>query len=219
MPKGRAYSCWSTLWYYGPVYFSAGQRGPCVTYWLQVDFPDNIPYVSQKKGKLTNINGININFKMHFFLIHLRSLEATAVPLADPGLVILITNSNVKHALTGSEYPSRRRQCEEAAAIMGKSSLRDATRQDLEGKNYWEHHRSIYVLYKPAFSWLCWSAFSAKNIPLFADAKDRLDSVTYRRVRHVIEETERTAKAAEALKRGAYQEFGKLMVESHNSLR
>lgn len=70
------------------------------------------------------------------FVIHLRSLEATAVPLADPGLVILITNSNVKHALTGSEYPSRRKQCEEAAAIMGKSSLRHATLQDLEGKNY-----------------------------------------------------------------------------------
>lgn len=58
-----------------------------------------------------------------------------------------------------------------------------------------------------------------KNIPLFIDAKDRLDSVTYKRVRHVIEETERTANAAEALKKGAYQEFGKLMVQSHNSLR
>lgn len=119
----------------------------------------------------------------HALLIDCRSLEATAVPLADSGLVILITNSNVRHELTGSEYPSRRKQCEEAAVIMGKSSLRDATLQDLE------------------------------------DAKDRLDSVTYRRVCHVIEETERTAKAAEALKSGAYQEFGKLMVESHNSLR
>lgn len=68
-------------------------------------------------------------------MVYLRSLEATAVPLADPGLVILITNSNVKHALTGSEYPSRRKQCEKAAATMGKSSLREATMQDLEGKN------------------------------------------------------------------------------------
>lgn len=69
-------------------------------------------------------------------MIHLRSLEATAVPLYDPDLVILITNSNVKHALTGSEYPSRRKQCEEAAVIMGKRSLRDATLHDLLGKNY-----------------------------------------------------------------------------------
>lgn len=61
-------------------------------------------------------------------------MEATAVPLADPGLVILITNSNVRHSLTGSEYPTRRKQCEEAAAILGKKSLREATLQDLEGK-------------------------------------------------------------------------------------
>lgn len=55
--------------------------------------------------------------------------------------------------------------------------------------------------------------------PLVAGAKEQLDSVTFQRARHVIEETERTARAAEALKRGAYREFGKLMVESHNSLR
>ncbi|XP_028826318.1 galactokinase [Denticeps clupeoides] len=119
----------------------------------------------------------------HALLIDCRTLEATPVPLADPGLVVLITNSNVRHSLTGSEYPTRRRQCEEAAALLGKSSLRDATMKDLK------------------------------------DAEDRLDAVMYRRAHHVIEEIQRTAGAAEALKRGAYQQFGKLMVESHNSLR
>lgn len=64
----------------------------------------------------------------------LRSMEATPVPLADPNLVILITNSNVKHHLNGSEYPNRRRQCEQAASILGKDSLRDATMKDLEGE-------------------------------------------------------------------------------------
>uniref|UniRef100_A0A671PPC2 Galactokinase 1 n=1 Tax=Sinocyclocheilus anshuiensis TaxID=1608454 RepID=A0A671PPC2_9TELE len=98
-------------------------------------------------------------------------------------IVILINNSNVRQSLTGSEYPTRRKQCEEAATILGKKSLREATLQDLEA------------------------------------AKDRLDGVTYRRARHVIEEIERTAQAAEALKRGDYKEFGRLMVESHNSLR
>lgn len=71
-----------------------------------------------------------------FFVVWLRSLEATSVPLADPGLVILITNSNVRHSLTGSEYPMRRRQCEEAASTLGKESLRDATMKDLEGVKY-----------------------------------------------------------------------------------
>lgn len=46
-----------------------------------------------------------------------------------------------------------------------------------------------------------------------------MDGVTYRRARHVIEEIERTAQAAVALRQEDYTEFGKLMVESHNSLR
>lgn len=119
----------------------------------------------------------------HALLIDCRSLEASPVPLTDPTLVILITNSNVRHSLAGSEYPVRRKHCEEAAAILGKASLRDVTIKELE------------------------------------DARNLLNDVNYRRARHVIEEIDRTSRAAEALRRGAYKEFGKLMVESHNSLR
>ncbi|XP_030611624.1 galactokinase [Archocentrus centrarchus] len=119
----------------------------------------------------------------HALLIDCRSLDATHIPLGDPGLVILITDSNVRHSLSCSEYPMRRRQCEEAASILGKDSLRDATMKDLE------------------------------------EARGRMNDVIYRRACHVIEEIERTVQAAEALKRGAYKEFGMLMVASHNSLR
>ncbi|MFT7804209.1 galactokinase-like [Arapaima gigas] len=121
--------------------------------------------------------------KGYALLIDCRSLESALVPLKDPNLVILIANSNVRHSLTGSEYPTRRKQCEEAASVLGKNSLREATLQDLES------------------------------------AKDQLEGVTFRRARHVIQETERTAQAAEALKCGDYREFGKLMIASHNSLR
>ena len=60
-------------------------------------------------------------------------MDAKLVPLADPQLVVLVTNSNVRHELTGSEYPTRRRQCQEAAAALSKKSLRDATMEDLCG--------------------------------------------------------------------------------------
>ena len=53
--------------------------------------------------------------------------------MSDPNVVVLVTNSNVKHELTGSEYPTRRRQCEDAAKLFGVPSLRDASEQDLEG--------------------------------------------------------------------------------------
>ncbi|XP_061612200.1 galactokinase isoform X3 [Phyllopteryx taeniolatus] len=121
----------------------------------------------------------------HALLIDCRSLESIPVPLTDPGLVFLITNSNVKHSLASSEYALRRAQCEKAASILRKPSLRDATMNDLEAQ----------------------------------ESRAQLDDVTYRRACHVIGEICRTLKAAESLKRGAYQEFGKLMVESHNSLR
>jgi galactokinase len=61
-----------------------------------------------------------------------RSLESRLVPLGGD-FVVLITNSNVRHELSGSEYPTRRRQCEQAAAALGKRSLRDATVADLQG--------------------------------------------------------------------------------------
>ena len=61
-----------------------------------------------------------------------RSLEATSVPLDDPAVAVLIVNSNVKHELSGSEYPQRRAQCETAARALGVPSLRDATPTLLE---------------------------------------------------------------------------------------
>ncbi|XP_068007625.1 galactokinase [Melanerpes formicivorus] len=119
----------------------------------------------------------------HALLIDCRSLETVLVPLADASLAILITNSNVRHTLSGSEYPTRRRHCQEAAAALGKASLRDATMAELEA------------------------------------ARSRLGQEVYRRARHVIGEIARTAQAAQALRDRDYNTFGKLMVESHNSLR
>lgn len=63
-----------------------------------------------------------------------RSMEGTHVPLNDPNICVLIVNSGVKHQLSGSEYPLRRSQCEEAARILKVDFLRDVTREDLEGE-------------------------------------------------------------------------------------
>jgi len=45
---------------------------------------------------------------------------------------LLITNTNVKHELTGGEYAKRRAQCEEAAKGLDVASLRDANAGMLE---------------------------------------------------------------------------------------
>ena len=44
----------------------------------------------------------------HLLLLDCRSRKSELVPMADPSVAILIINTNVKHELTGSEYPTRR---------------------------------------------------------------------------------------------------------------
>lgn len=72
----------------------------------------------------------------HLPALHLRprSLETSLVPLSDPKLAVLITNSNVRHSLGSSEYPLRRHQCEEVARALGKESLREVQLEELEGE-------------------------------------------------------------------------------------
>lgn len=64
--------------------------------------------------------------KDHLLLLDCRSRETQLVPLMDPKVSLLITNTNVKHELTGGEYAQRRSQCEAAARVLGVPSLRSA---------------------------------------------------------------------------------------------
>eukprot|EP00514_Thraustochytrium_sp_LLF1b_P005394 CAMPEP_0184507674 /NCGR_PEP_ID=MMETSP0198_2-20121128/362_1 /TAXON_ID=1112570 /ORGANISM="Thraustochytrium sp., Strain LLF1b" /LENGTH=437 /DNA_ID=CAMNT_0026897425 /DNA_START=271 /DNA_END=1580 /DNA_ORIENTATION=+ len=137
-------------------------------------------------------------------LIDCRSKETEAVDLNDDSIRIVVTNSNVKHKLSGSEFPTRVAQCKEACKIIqaelsseqsipvdGESSgkvrthLRDVTMEELEAVN----------------------------------AKGKLDEVIYRRARHGISEDVRTLAAVKHAQNKEYAELGKLMVQSHNSLR
>jgi galactokinase len=65
-------------------------------------------------------------------LLDCRSRMVTLTPLADPDVVALIVNSNVRHALGDGAYATRRRQCEEASRALGVAALRDVTAEQLE---------------------------------------------------------------------------------------
>jgi galactokinase len=83
-------------------------------------------------------------------LLDCRSRKPELVPMSDPSVTVLIVNTNVRHKLTGSEYPMRRKQCEAAAKILGVPSLRDATTELLErAKGRMEkevYHRARHVI-------------------------------------------------------------------------
>ncbi|XP_017772022.1 PREDICTED: galactokinase-like [Nicrophorus vespilloides] len=65
-------------------------------------------------------------------LIDCRMMTSKLIPFADDNVVVLVTNSNVKHELTGSEYSTRRKQCEKAALQLKKLSLRDVAVEDVK---------------------------------------------------------------------------------------
>uniref|UniRef100_U5EZ50 Putative galactitol metabolic process n=1 Tax=Corethrella appendiculata TaxID=1370023 RepID=U5EZ50_9DIPT len=115
-------------------------------------------------------------------LINCQNLETSQIPFETNDLAVLICNSNVKHELSSSEYPTRRKQCNQALKLMGLKSYKDATLGDLE-------------------------------------ALENCDELLLRRARHVITEIKRTVEAASALKQGDFVKMGKLMTESHLSLR
>ena len=64
-------------------------------------------------------------------LLDCRSQEFEAVPMTDPAVSALIANSNVKHALSGSEYPERRASCEKVAKLLGRELLREVSMDEL----------------------------------------------------------------------------------------
>ncbi len=118
----------------------------------------------------------------HALLIDCRSLDERAVSIP-AGTAIIIANSNVKRGLVDSEYNTRRKECETAAAHFGVPALRDVSPD------------------------------------IFALHADELDETVAKRARHVITENARTEAAAEALAQGDLKQMGRLMAESHISMR
>ena len=66
--------------------------------------------------------------------IDCRSLDAEFVDLTDPGVTVMIVNTNVRHDLADGAYAERRAACLEAASRLGVQALRDATFDDLQAR-------------------------------------------------------------------------------------
>lgn len=73
--------------------------------------------------------------KGHALLIDCRSLDL--LPISIPNdVVVMIINSNKQRGLVGSEYNTRRQQCEEAAQLFGVKALRDVTYDEFLQKQH-----------------------------------------------------------------------------------
>ncbi len=65
-------------------------------------------------------------------LIDCRTDAVRAVPLPSDDVVVLVTNTQVRHALADGTYARRRAECTEAARVLGVPSLREASAADVQ---------------------------------------------------------------------------------------
>ena len=127
--------------------------------------------------------------KDHAIYLDCNTLEFELVPVKLEGVKVVISNTHSPHKLDSGAYNERVAQCQKAL-----EQLR-TVRPEL--KNLAELSEEAFHAIESAIT----------------------DPVAHRRARHVVGETARTKRAVEALQKGDIETFGKLMCQSHVSLR
>lgn len=90
-------------------------------------------FVGVNCGLLDQVSSV-FGKKDHAVFLDCRAESVENVPLPAEAC-LLITDSGVKHALTGGEYNERREQCFEAAHLLGVAELRDTNSAALAAGN------------------------------------------------------------------------------------
>jgi len=125
----------------------------------------------------------------HAILLDCRDLSFSYIPLETKDYKLVISNTKKKRSLGESAYNQRRAECEKVL----------------------EKLKTVF----PEAGYLC--DISSKELAANIGLLD--NTIIRNRAIHVINENDRVLKSADALKTGNIEEFGKLMIESHNSLR
>ena len=121
--------------------------------------------------------------------INCQTDECEDVSFGSDSVVLVVTDTHVKHELAGGEFANRRASCEAVAKSMGVGSLAEVTLDQV----------------------------NAHFTRLGADLS-HLPEKAFPRARHVVLEISRTVKAKECFLKGDLVMFGQLMNESHRSL-
>lgn len=127
--------------------------------------------------------------KDHAILLNCNTLEKKLVPFRAGAYKLIIGNTNKRRGLVDSKYNDRRRECDEATAILaqhvpGLKLLCELSREQFEALS---HHIT--------------------------------DEVVRNRAQHSIEENDRVLQSVGFLESNDLVSFGELMQASHNSLR
>ncbi len=128
-------------------------------------------------------------------LLDCATLDYRYVPVRLGDYQLVIMNTAKKRALGESKYNERRAECERCLEVINRGE-RAAGRARAPGR-----YRAL------------------AHVPLEEAQRYLNDEVLFKRARHVITENKRTLEAARCLPAGSVRRFGRLMIESHESLR
>ena len=132
---------------------------------------------------------VGMGRKNHAVFLDTETLDYELIPVHLNNHKLVISNTNKQRKLTDSKYNERRRECEQALAQLNKAG--DA-----------------------------FTSLGKIQYTQFLEIQHRIDDpVLRKRARHVVTEDKRVLAAIEALNSGDLETFGRLMNESHDSLR
>lgn len=165
-------------------------------FYLKVNMIEIVKFCQIAENKFIGVNsGIMDQFAVGMgkrekaILLDCNTLNYEYVPIKLNGMSILIANTNKKRGLADSKYNERRASCEAAVDMLNK--------------------RGIAIKYLGELS-----------VEEFEKVKHYIeDEEQLKRANHAVRENERTKLAVKSLQDGDILKFGKLMNESHISLR
>lgn len=154
-----------------------------------------------KLGQMSEHNFMNVNCgimdqfiistgkKNTAIVLDCNTLEYEYVPLELGDYRFVVMNTNKQRRLADSKYNERRSQCEEALKILQDEGVKISALCDLSPAQ-WENSKGLIK-----------------------------DELLVRRAKHCVYENQRVKDAVSALKAGNLEKLGKLLNESHESLK
>ena len=164
---------------------------------LKVDRKQTVVYCNSAEN---NFVGVNCGFmdqfsvaygkKNHVIYLNFKDLSYEYIPFDLEDNLILIINSKEERNLANTEYNKRRKECTDAVQLISRI---------VKNKNI----RSL----------------SDVSLDLLCELENKIPEKLFRRVKHVVTENNRVLLSKEYLLKGDVEKLGKVLFESHNSLR
>lgn len=163
---------------------------------LDIDMVEMVEYCQIAENKFIGVNSgimdqfaVGMGKKDNAILLDCSTLDYSYVPIKLNGMSIVIANTNKKRGLADSKYNERRASCEAAVKELNKNGVKIKYLGELTVAEF-------------------------EKVKHFIKNEESL-----KRANHAVRENERAKEAVNILKKGDIEGFGKLMNDSHVSLK